>query len=264
MSSTFTQYNLVRENYGRLIQQQTKRAEVQREIDYFVQNIKNVETPEDLIEDSRLYRFTLTAFGLESQIFAKGLIKKLLEEGTDSPFDLANKMSDKRFKDLAVATGFAEFGDAKVKSPQFAQAVVKKFIQISIEQEQGEQNSGVQLALYFERQAPRIKNWFAVFADRALMEVMRVSLGLPQEVFTQDLDRLAVKLEKRFDLEKLQDPQELQKFLKRFTLLQDLEQGGAGGSLPGIANDRIALFKPIGPAGQNAILNIPPINVRGF
>ncbi|WP_281300180.1 MULTISPECIES: DUF1217 domain-containing protein [unclassified Iodidimonas] len=264
MTSSFAQFSLVDRTFNKQVETMASRGENRREIEYFVNNIANVESAEDLVKDSRLLRFSLTAFGLESQFFAKALVQQVLESNLDDPRSLARRMTDRRFRDFAAAFNFGGPGAPKNAGLDFTKAVVQQFLSVKVEEDQGKQNEAVQLALFFQRQAPRIKSFFDIFADRALSEVFRVALRLPQQVFSQDLDRLAVKLESRFDLEKLQDPVEVEKFIKRFTILHDLENGGAGG-LSGVAADRLSLFRPLSlpSSGQNNLLSIPPITVRG-
>ncbi|GER08569.1 hypothetical protein GCM10007972_23890 [Iodidimonas muriae] len=266
MNSTFAQFSLVNRTMGRQVDLMSSRGDVQREIENFVTEIANISSAEELVQDSRLLRFTLTAFGLESQFFAKALVQEVLESDLSDSRSLASRMTDRRFRDLAAAFNFGGPGTPNNTTLEFAQAAVQRFLSVKIEEEQGQQNEGVQLALFFQRQAPRINSYFDIFADPALQEVFRVALRLPRQIFTQDLDRLAVKLSERFDLAKLKDPEELDKFLKRFTILHDLENGGTGTGLPGIAQDRLSLFRPLpslGGAPANAPVFIPPIGARG-
>ncbi|QDC11157.1 DUF1217 domain-containing protein [Oceanicola sp. D3] len=93
-------------------QQQTlaNSASVQSDMEVFEERIANVETAEDLVNDFRLLRVALGAFGLSDDIGNKYFIQKVLEEGTSDPAALANRLSDTRYLNLAEAFGFGAYG----------------------------------------------------------------------------------------------------------------------------------------------------------
>ncbi len=51
---------------------------------YFQANIGKVKTVNDLLNNSELYNYVMTAFGLSDMTYAKGLIRKVLEGGVSS------------------------------------------------------------------------------------------------------------------------------------------------------------------------------------
>ncbi|MEE4209506.1 MAG: DUF1217 domain-containing protein [Parvularcula sp.] len=208
-------------------------AQYTREMEYFKENIGKVGSLDEFLDNDRLYRFALIAFDLESQIPYKGLIKKVLKEGVAEKDALANKLADPKFKVFARALGFAEEGTKNVRNPNFAAEVLENYKRVRVETDAGEDNVGVRLAAYFERRAPVITNWFAVLGDRALREVAFAAFDLPNEMQQTNPDRLVKILESRFDIEDLQDPDKLQKFIKRFTLMYDIranKDANGGGS----------------------------------
>ena len=54
----------------------------------------------------------MKAYGLEDMAYAKGLIKKLLQEGVCNPLSMANKMSNPLYKEFAKAFDFTAKGAA--------------------------------------------------------------------------------------------------------------------------------------------------------
>jgi hypothetical protein len=60
-------------------------------------------------------------------------------------------------------------------------------------------------------------------ADRALLKVTQVALGLPEATGTMDIDRQAELITKKLDIEDLKEPGKLDKFLERFTALWEIE-----------------------------------------
>src|SRR5215831_6251147 len=71
---------------------------VQHDISYFRSAIAKVTSADDLVKDYRLLKFTLTAFGLDSQINSQALIKKVLSSDLSDPKAIANKLVDPRYK----------------------------------------------------------------------------------------------------------------------------------------------------------------------
>lgn len=230
--STLLDYKIVNSRMSTVREAVATRASVEKDIDYFIENIGKVTSGEALIEDSRLYRFAMTAFGLESEIYAKGLMRKVFEEGVEDELSRANRMTDNRYRDIAAAFGFAEVGGQRTNDASFVAQVINKYVAQTVETDQA--NDGVRLALYFERKAGGVDNWYEVLADPALREVARVGLGFPQEVNAMDVDRFVEKLEERFDIEDLKDPEKLADLLKKFAIRFDVEQGTAlSGQTPG-------------------------------
>ena len=56
------------------------------------------------------------------------------------------------------------------------QPAIDKYMRQTLEENAGEQNEGVRLALYFERKAPTLTSFYEVLADPALAKVVRTAL----------------------------------------------------------------------------------------
>ncbi|MEM9286032.1 MAG: DUF1217 domain-containing protein [Pseudomonadota bacterium] len=228
-------------------------AEDQREIEYFRENIGKVQNEDDLIADFRLYRFVLRAYDLESQLDSQGLIRKVLQEGVEDPDSLGNQLIDEKYRILARDLGFAEDGTKNVRNPNFASDVIERFERVTAETDAGVENVGVRLAAYFERQAPNINTWLDVLGDTALREVVFTAFDLPDELGTLAPERLVQILEARFDIEDLQKPEQLDKFLNRFAVLYDVKNGApssTGGS------SLLSLFGVGGDSGGSGSVSI--------
>ena len=260
--STLQDYRLVTRNQDRFDTMIRSRPDVKRNIEYFQQNIGKINSAEELLKDDKLYRFVMEAFDLESQTYARALIRKVLDEGVTDEGALANRMSDTKFKEMATVLGFKESGGATLKEPKIVQAIIDRYVDVKLEVSQEEKNPAVRLALYFERKAPRINNWYQVMADRALQKVVFTALDIPEQSALGDLDRLVDKLKKRFDIADFQDPAKLQKFLDRFSAMYDMKNGApsVSSSLPyiGLINTRgRASIVSIDPSVTMSLLKFP-------
>lgn len=251
MISSYTSYLAYERTYDTRAASLVESGPIRREIEYFAENIGKISTGDELVDDARLYRFAMKAFDLESQIFAKGLVKKLLKEGVQEPTALANRLADSKFRTFAKAFAFAEVGDFNVKNTEFVSLVIERYVAVEVETKAGEDNIGARLGLYFDRAAPRVNNWYAVLADKALREVALTGLGFPPEVNAMNVDRLVESLQERFDVKDLQNEEKRGDLIKRFTLLYDIRNNeSAQGSA------RAALFNPLGTRPQ--IISIDP------
>jgi Protein of unknown function (DUF1217) len=100
-----------------------------------------------------------------------------------------------------------------------------------MEAQAGAKNEGVRLALYFERAAPKLKNVTEILADRALIQVVRTALSLPDSFSLYDIDKQISFLEKRIEVEDFASPSKLKKFVERFSALWDVSRPSQSSSL---------------------------------
>ncbi|HYH20720.1 MAG TPA: DUF1217 domain-containing protein [Azospirillum sp.] len=251
--STLQDFRQIARNHDRFEGMMRARPDVKRNIEYFQANIGTITTADELIKDDKLYRFVMEAFDLGSQIYARGLIRKVLNEGVSDPAATANRMSDTKFKEMATVLGFKEAGGATLKEPAIVQAIVDRYIDVKMEVSAEEKNPAVRLALYFQRKASRITNWYQILADRALQKVVFTAFDIPEQAALQDLDRLKDKLDKRFAIADFKDPEKLRVFLDRFAAMYDMKNGApqAGSSLtPSIG--------PVRRGARASIVSIDP------
>lgn len=235
--TTFSDYRLIARDMQSSLQRVAEDNVVSRDTDYYLENISKVETIEDFLKDDRLFSYAMKAHGLEEMTYAKGLMRKVLEGGTDDDDALANKFTDPRYKQFAEAFDFATHAENATVFTAAQQGTVDKYLQQTLEEEAGEDNQGVRLALYFERKMPEILEEntsntaiaFSILGDNALADVVRTALSIPPETATADIDIQAENIIEKLDFEDLKDPEGMEKFMERFTNLWEVNNptGGA-------------------------------------
>jgi hypothetical protein len=191
-------------------------APVKREIDYFKTAIAKVTSADDLVKDYRLFRFVLSAYGLDSQIDAKAFMKKVLAQDPNDSDSLSNKLTDSRYSDIAKAFNFYNVGNANLKKSSFIDGLVDKYVTAEFEKSTERNNPGVRLALYFKRMAPSATSWYQIMGDKPLYEVVRTALQIPPAGSETGVESQAKVLEKRIGLANLKDPKFLESFINRF------------------------------------------------
>lgn len=220
--SVAVSYQIISRDFDRALAVTANQASVKLESEYYNKVAPTIASVEEFLADNRLFRFAMTAYGLADLAYAKGYMRKILEEGIADPDSLANRTNDTRIQEFARTFDFAALGDVTMTRASTGQAVVDRYVRQTLEVQSGEQDGeGVRLALYFERQAGGITSAFDILADEALFAVVRTVLGLPAEFSSVDIERQAAVLEERLNFEDFSDPEALQRFLTRFTAVWD-------------------------------------------
>ncbi|WP_281824936.1 DUF1217 domain-containing protein [Jannaschia rubra] len=207
---------------------------LQRDLDYFREKIGSVQTAEDLVRDFRLLSVALGAFGLDDDVGNKFLIRKVLEDGTTDPKALANRLSDKRYRDLSRAFGFGDFPVPNTGLSDFADRISARYKSQKFESDMGQTNETMRLALNAERELPALAmatgsnrtKWFTVMGTAPLRKVMETALNLPQAFATLPIDRQIETFMERSesvfgtrDVSELASPETLGRLLDRYTAM---------------------------------------------
>ncbi len=327
---TYLRYTMLHRDLPQAMSQTAKDPILARETEYFKKNYSKVETVDDLLNDYRLYNYMMKAMGMEDMAYAKGMVRRVLTEGTTDRRALANTLNDSRFKDLAEAFSFnkdgtkagtfdwsAELLDHKVvrytnvpgekvsdterladyfrqKIPRdvvvasqlvldpalfrvasvvfnipkdilnsstsdqadwlrenvdmkdfdqaielrdltdqykdkvkeqeeaFTKLITDRYVRENFEANEGADNNGVRLALVFKRTAPDISDAYEIIASPALYQVVKTVLGLPASINSTNVDYQAKLINEKFDIKKFKDPEEVDKFVKKFVSIYDV------------------------------------------
>jgi hypothetical protein len=221
--NTYVGYQLIAKDIGKSLERVQTQPVVQRETEYYRENITKVKTIEDFVGDSRLFNYAMKAHGLEDMAYAKAFMVKALEGGIDDTEAFANKMTDPKYREFVDAFNFARYGDTATIFTKAQQGTVDKYLRQTLEQDAGSSNEGVRLALYFERKASSIDNAYEILADPALTKVVYTALGLPSTFQSADIDKQAALIEDRIDFADFKDAELTGDFLKRFTTLWEID-----------------------------------------
>lgn len=234
MLSTAASYKLLTQNIDKSLARVRAAPDVNRETDYYLATIGKIKTIEDFLSNDRVFAYAMKAFGLKDMIYAKAFVKKVLADGIDSANSFTNQLTDPRFKELATAFNFKSLGTTTTIFERTQKGVVDRFLQVQLEEQAGSSNEGVRLALYFRRKAPDITSAYSILGDSALYKVAQVALGLTASSNASNLDMQAKIIEDKIDLENLDDPAVLNKFLTRFTTLWEVQNGTAAATAPAL------------------------------
>jgi hypothetical protein len=243
------------------------RPDVTREAARFAELIPQAVTAEDLVSDRRLLRVALTAFGLEEEIDKRALIQKALESDPSDPQSFANRLVDRRYRDLAAAFGYGSILGPKVLDAGFAETITSSYRERRFELAVGDSDPNLRLALNARRELARISQtstaedagWFQVLGDRPLRAVVEGALGLPAAFSQLDVDRQKATLEDRLQSafgapspKAFEDPELLDGFIRRF-LVRAEATAGPSLSTPGAAALSL-LSTGLGPSSAQSLV----------
>ncbi|MDO9415704.1 DUF1217 domain-containing protein [Pararhizobium sp.] len=225
----------------------------EEEAKYYSAEIAKFDNVEDLLSNRRLVDFILTSAGIDPEDVTTDYVRQMFQSDLDDPESFANTETDSRYKAIVSAFNFDMLGnvirvsDASIQSRRGIIETQDLYLNQTLEEEQGADNAGVRLALYFRRHAEDLTTEFDILADSALLQVIQTAYSLPEEMSGADIDVQAEYIKRVFKVEDMQDPDKVEKLLLRFTSLYDVENNTdvspvlqlMGGTSGGISADTL-------------------------
>ena len=199
------------------------------DVDNFAKGMDEVKSLDDFLDNSKLTDFILKSVGLDPKDYTKDTLKKIFTSDPDDPKSYLNAKADGKFKDIVADFNFDKDGNltrSKLGTVQDKGALDRTqaaYIAQTLETQQGESNDGTRLALYFARQAPNITSLYTILGDKALFQVIQTAFSLPSQMSSMDVDKQVSMLQKFIDLKDLGDPKKIDKIVKRFTAMYDIQ-----------------------------------------
>ncbi|EPX78018.1 DUF1217 domain-containing protein [Salipiger mucosus] len=206
-----------------------------RAIEDFRKNAPDIESIDDFVENYETFSFMMKAHGLEDKIYAKGMMKKIFESDINDENSLVRRLNDPKITELYKTMDFQAGGETNYNtlSSQWRQEQVDKYVEREFIDDSADQNSTLGVVLEFEKKAPEIDSWYKILADEDFGDFMRTVLNIPDNVVRLDVDKQKEMFEDAYDIEKLQEPGEIDRLTEKYALIKDIEnppQSAAGNS----------------------------------
>ena len=174
---------------------------------HFRANIGTVGSAAELVADRRLLRVALTAFGLSEDLPNRAFIQKVLESDTGDRRSFVNRLSDKRYLELARGFGFGDGPVPRTKASGTVESILLRARETRFEEAVGAQDESMRLALALQRDLGRVASqagsdaagWYTVLGTPSLRSVFETAFGLPREFAGLDLDRQVDILRQRVE-----------------------------------------------------------------
>ncbi len=144
-------WQVLERTLGRQQEQFNKSPDLQREIDYFKENIGNVTSTAEFVGDRRLLAVALGAFGLSGEINKQAFVRKVLDEGTVDPQSFANRLGNTDYLEFAKTFSFGNEGGF-VPTTNRINDIADKSLELQFEEAVGETDPSMRLALNFKRE----------------------------------------------------------------------------------------------------------------
>lgn len=203
---------------------------------YYTKAIQGVETVSDLLSDKRLVKVMLGSYGFDPSKVTGDFLKKVFSSDLSDPKSFANTQADQRWAQMAASYNFDRSGKISTTAVPGAMdkraqiATVDNYYQQTLEVQAGDENAGVRLALYFQRQAPTITSEYDILADTALLQFFKTSYQLNDSFSSLPLDTQAAKVKQFMNLKDLSDPTKVKAMVNKFTALYDLQNTTTSGA----------------------------------
>ena len=234
MLTTLAGYRMISRDLTRSLSTTAEKPQVALEAKYYLAHIEKVKSIDDFLADDRLYAFAMKAHGLDDMTYAKAFMRKVLTEGIEKKDSFANGLVDPRYRQFAETFNFAKFGAAATIFESARQGTVDNYVRQTLEEDAGQGNEGVRLALYFARKAADLTGPYSILADAALLKVAQTALGIPAESSSMTIEQQAAMIAERLDVEDLKDPQKLESFLSRFASMWELQNPTSATASPAV------------------------------
>ena len=210
----------------------TSQANAKTESTYYATTIASTSSIDDLLSNPRMVSYITKAYGIDSSKLSTGTLRNVLTSDLTNSKSTANTMGT-AYRQLSAAFNFTTTGgiarDPKqaAEAPKNVQMLSDSYLRQTMEDEAGDTNEGVKLALYFQRKAPTITSAYQILADSALSKVVKTALNIPSSTSSQDIDIQAKQITNRLKLADLKDPAKLNKFISQFATLYDFQNNSS-------------------------------------
>jgi hypothetical protein len=196
---------------------------------YYSTQMQKVESVKEFLSDPRLVAFVLAANGIDPESVDAEFMAKIFTSNLDDPKSFVNQQADRSYRKIVASFNFNADGkverqdDAQIQSRRGIYETLDSHVRQKLEEEAGNDNAGVRLALYFERKAETISSAYDILADDALFAVFKTLYQLPDEVGSADIDAQADMINRHLEIKDLQDPEKVSKMIVKFSVLYDLD-----------------------------------------
>ncbi|MDH0613270.1 MULTISPECIES: DUF1217 domain-containing protein [unclassified Agrobacterium] len=106
MVSTYLSYDLINRDMKASLSRVSQQGLIERQTAYYKENIGNVKSVDEFLDNYQLYSYAMDAFGLGEMTYAKAFMKKVLDSDLNDQNSFANKLTDERYREFAAAFNF--------------------------------------------------------------------------------------------------------------------------------------------------------------
>ncbi|MGX5826808.1 DUF1217 domain-containing protein [Mesorhizobium sp. 43Arga] len=177
--NTFTSYQLITKDINKSIDRIEQQPTVDRDTKYYLANITKVKSIDDFVNNDRLFKYAMKAYGLEDMAYAKAFMVKALKEGVTNPSSFANKLTDKRYAQFVSAFNFVANGANTTIYNKAQQLVTSNFaLQVQIGASQSGFSYYQSETAYYVTNISKVKSIDDLMGDSRLLTYAMAAFGL--------------------------------------------------------------------------------------
>jgi hypothetical protein len=221
------------------------------DIAYFQKIAPSITTPDALLKNYRALTFVATAYGLGSQVDQTAILKKLMTQDPTAPTSLAQQLSDNNYRNFAAAMHV--WAPPPFSSQSTIDAAIAGFKQHSFNDAIGQDSVPPQEASYFTQNAQGMTKLSQLMADKPLLDVVRVALGIPEAFGNLSYDQQVAILTPRVDMTQFATAAGVSKFVNKYLGMDELNQITSGSAA---SSPLLALFGNNSDGGGNQGLTL--------
>jgi len=265
-SSGLVGWNFLQSTYDQQFATFSNGVEIKAESDYLTEKLSSPIAVEDFLDDRRLLRSTMTAFGLEGEEWKRGFISKVLEEVGDPDSTFLTRLNNTAYTNFAEA--FQPIDGQILLTPSAIADVSQRYKEQQFTIAVGEVDTNMRLNLNFQSEIGELvsadssndANMFRILGSIPARTVLEQALNLPTEIRSLDLEQQAKifqdSLESTFrisDVTELTTEENIGRVIERFSAISSINDGPSA-STPGAT--ALTLLSGIGAnASQNLFLS---------
>lgn len=212
--------------------------QVKNDLDYMNEALSGPVAIEDFLDDRRLLRVTMTAFGLEGEEWKRGFIDKALEEITDPDSTFLQRLDNRGYTRFAET--FAPVDGMITLSAAARAELTSAYEAEAFEIAVGDVDSNMRLALNFQRDVESIMAdgasdeaiMFRLLGNVPVRTVLESALNLPIDVRQLTIERQAEIFDERLqsvfglqNITELQDTEVATEIIERFHAIEATRSG---------------------------------------
>lgn len=203
-----------------------------RAIEHFKENIADIETVDQLMEDQDLYAFVMRAFDLEDQIFGKAMIEKILKSNIEEDDALVNRLTDTRFQEMYNELGFGTDGEGNLNTilTSWQNRMVDRYVERQFINNAWDGNETVGTVLEARNSAENIENAYDILTNSTLTSFFQTALGLPSAMSGLDIDKQVEILNSKIDYDRMSDPEYIEELETKYVAITEALSGSAASS----------------------------------
>ena len=259
-------WNFLQSTYDRQLGSFADSAQVRNDVAYMEEKLSGPIAQDDFLNDRRLLRTTLTAFGLGGEEWKRGFIDKVLSEAADPESTFLARLNNPQYSDFAEAFRPVN-GTISVTQGSLAD-LMRQFETASFQTAVGEVDNDMRLSLNYQAEIDGLTRGassdrtvlFRVLGNVPVRTVLESAMNLPSEVRSLPLERQADMFQERIssvlgisDLSELASEENIGKVIRRFHAVQSITQGPSP-TAPG--STALTLLTGVGSgASQNLFLS---------